>query len=151
MKIKIYFFGKKNEITKLEQEYLKRINFKIKAEFVPLPQAGIKEAQKAKEVEGDFLINKISSTDFLIAFDEHGQEFNSIEFSKKLIKQIETFGDINFVIGGAHGLSDKILKRANIKISFSKMVWTRNLFRLMTTEQIYRAIDLANNGNFHKF
>lgn len=150
MKIKIYFFGKKNEITDWEQEYLRRINFRCKCEAIPLNQAGIKDSKVAKEKEAELLLNKISDQSFVIALDEKGKEFDSVNFSKWTKKQLETFGEIIFVIGGAHGLHRKVLDRANSKVCFGRMVWTRNLVRLMVLEQIYRAMEIDGGSNFHK-
>jgi len=150
MHIKLYFFGKKNEVSDWEQEYLRRINFRCKCEIIAFNQAGIKEPKKAKEIEGDLFLSKISDQDFVVALDEHGKSFDSVEFSKWTKKQLETFGTIHLVIGGAHGLSLKVLERVNAKIRFGKMVWTRNLVRLMALEQIYRALEIDGGGNFHK-
>ncbi len=150
MKIKIYFFGKKNEITADEQKLIKRINFRAKCELIPLSQAGINESSKAKELEANKLLNKINDQTFLIAFDEHGKKFNSPDFSKFLKDKLVNHNEVIFVIGGAHGLHEKILQRANDKISFGEMVWTRNLFRLMACEQIYRAMEIDGGSNFHK-
>ncbi len=150
MRIKIYFFGKKNEITEWEQEYLRRINFRCKCELLPLNQAGIKDDKVAKEKEAELFLNKISDQSFVIAFDEKGKERNSIQFSEWTKKQLETFGEIIFVIGGAHGLHQKVLDRANAKVCFGTMVWTRNLVRLMALEQIYRALEIDGGSNFHK-
>lgn len=150
MHIKLYFFGKKNEVTDWELEYLRRINFRCKCEVVAMNQAGIKEVKKAKEIEGDLFMNKISDQDFIIALDENGKSFDSMAFSKWTKKQLETFGTIHIVIGGAHGLDHQVLSRANAKICFGAMVWTRNLVRLMALEQIYRALEIDGGGNFHK-
>ena len=150
MKIKIYFFGKSREITDWENEYIRRINFRCKFELIPLNQAGIKDSKIAKEKEGDLFLNKISDQSFVVAFDERGEEFDSTVFSKWTKMKLETFGEIIFVIGGAHGLSQKVLERANAKICFGTMVWTRNLVRLMACEQIYRAMEIDGGSNFHK-
>ena len=150
MKLKLYFFGKKNEIMDREQEFLRRIGFRAKIEIIPLSQAGITDSNKAKEKEAISFLNKISDQDFIIAFDEHGQEFDSPDFSKWLKSKLVDFGEVIFVIGGAYGLHEKVLSRANAKIRFGKMVWTRNLFRLMALEQIYRALEIDGGSNFHK-
>ena len=91
MKIKIYFFGKKNEITDWEIEYLKRIKFRAECEIIALPQAGITEAKKAKEIEGESLLKKLPEKAFLIALDENGKSYDSVQFSGWMKKQIETF------------------------------------------------------------
>ncbi len=150
MKIKIYFFGKKNEILDWEKEYLRRIGFRCKCELIPLAQAGITEGVKAKKIEADNFLNKISDQDFLIAFDENGIEKDSMDFSKWIKETLENRGEVIFIMGGAHGLHRSILDRVNLKLRFGKMVWTRNLFRLMALEQIYRALEIAGGSNFHK-
>lgn len=150
MKIKLYFFGKKNEITSREEELIKRIGFRSSFEIIPLAQAGITESEKAKEKEGELFLSKIEGKDFVVAFDEHGEELDSLQFSAKLKAWLVERGEVCFVIGGAHGLAESILNRANVKLRCGKMVWTRNLFRLMALEQIYRALDIDAGGKFHK-
>ena len=150
MKIKIYFFGKDREVSDWEKTYLKRINFRVPSVLIPLPPAGIKEAEPAQKKEADLFLAKLKPTDFLVAFDEHGEILDSPAFSKWMKVQFERSGEIILVIGGAHGLHPLVLDRANMKISFGKMVWTRNLVRLMALEQIYRALEIAGGSNFHK-
>jgi len=150
MKIKLWFFGKKNEITDFEEEMIKRIGFRCDFEMIPLPQAGINEASVAKKQESDKLLSKISDQDFLVIFDERGKEMDSIEFSKKLKNWLVAHRTVHFVIGGAHGHDEKVRERANVLLQFGKMVWTRNLFRKMACEQIYRALEIDAGSNFHK-
>lgn len=150
MKIKLWFFGKKNEITDFEQEMAKRIGFRCDFEMIPLAQAGINDASVAKKMEADLFLNKISDQDFVVLFDERGLELNSLEFSKKLKSWFIARGTVHFVIGGAHGHDEKVRKRADILLCFGKMVWTRNLFRKMACEQIYRAMEIDAGSNFHK-
>ena len=150
MKLKIYFFGKPNEITAWEEKYLKRIGFRAKVELIALPQAGINDVVKAKEKEGESFMNKISDQSFVVALDENGQHFDSVKFSSWLKNKFIAFNEVHLVIGGAHGLSPEVLKRANAKISLGDMVWTRNLVRLMLLEQLYRALEIDGGGNFHK-
>ncbi len=150
MKIKLWFLGKKNEITDFEREMMKRIRFRCDFEMIPLSQAGINDASVAKRIESKKILNKISDQDFIVLFDERGDELNSIEFSKKLKNWLVTRGTVHFIIGGAHGHDENIRKRADILLRFGKMVWTRNLFRQMACEQIYRAMEIDAGSGFHK-
>lgn len=150
MRIKLYFFGKKNEINDFEKEMIRRIGFRCKIEIIPITQAGVSGSDNAKKMEAEKLLNKINDQEFIIAFDEHGKTMDSPTFSKKLKQWFIDHGDVTFVIGGAHGLDQKILSRANLLFSFSSMVWTRNLFRSMALEQIYRALEIDGGGHFHK-
>ncbi len=150
MKIKIYFFGKKSDKIDLEAVYLKRIGFSLQIETIALPQAGIKEAKVAKQKEAQSLLSKITDQDFLVVLDERGKTYDSNSFSQWFKATLEAKKEINFVIGGAHGLDQSLLERANLKLSFGAMVWTKNLARLMLEEQIYRALEIAGGKNFHK-
>jgi 23S rRNA (pseudouridine1915-N3)-methyltransferase len=150
MKIKLWFFGKKKEITDFEKEMAKRIGFRCEFEMIPLSQAGINDSSIAKKMEAEKLLNKISDQDFVVIFDERGQELDSVEFSQKLKSWIVARGTVHFVIGGAHGHDEKIRERADMLLRFGKMVWTRNLFRQMACEQIYRAMEIDAGSNFHK-
>lgn len=152
MKISIYFFGKKGEVTDIEEILLKRINFRQKCELVSIAQSGIRDGKIAKEEEGKKFLEKIEKKSgiFLIAMDEHGVEQDSRKFSGFLEKKMENFSEIVFVIGGAHGLGQNVLARADMKLCFGRMVWTRNLFRVMLLEQVYRALEISGGSNFHK-
>lgn len=150
MKLKIYFFGKQNEVTAWEQTHLKRIGFRAKIEVIALSQAGITDARKAKAKEAQLFLSKIENRDFVVALDENGQSFDSVQFSGWLKDRLVDQGEIIFVIGGAHGLGAEILERANAKLQLGKMVWTRNLVRLMLLEQLYRALEIDGGSNFHK-
>ncbi len=150
MKITLFFFGKKTEIEPREQELLKRINFRSKIELHPLPQAGLRNEKKNKKIEAENFLDKIGDKDFVVAFDEKGDEYDSQKFALWLKSRLEESRPIVFVIGGAYGLDSSILSRANACLRFGEMTWTRNLFRHMTLEQIYRALEINGGSNFHK-
>lgn len=150
MKIKLYFFGKSREINEREKELIKRIGFRVPLEIIDIAQAGITDEKKAKEHEAQKFLKKIPDTSFLIALDENGENCDSIKFSRDLKNNLVNHGDISFVIGGAHGLHPDVINRAQKKVSFSQMVWTRNLVRNMALEQIYRALEIDAGSNFHK-
>ena len=80
-----------------------------------------------------------------------GKSFSSEEFAQK-IKDISSDGinELVFVIGGANGLSDEVSKRADLKLSFSKMTFTHQMSRIILTEQLYRAFKIINNENYHR-
>ena len=79
-----------------------------------------------------------------------GNEFDSICFSKKINDAINNFGNITFIIGGSFGLHEDVKKRSNYKISFSKMTFPHQLFRILLLEQLYRAFKIINNEKYHK-
>lgn len=133
------------------QEYLKRI-FKftsIKFEILPdvkLTKTSTIEIVKNKEAE---IIEKhIFERDFTIALDEKGFQFSSQEFSKLIRKNI-CFKNIVFIIGKVYGLSEKILRKADLKLSFSQFTFTHQMIRMILTEQIYRAFTIIQGKKYH--
>ncbi len=148
--IRLYFFGKANEITPWEKDYLKRINFREKFELIDLCPAGIKDESVTAKLEAEKVLEKLSPQDYVIAFDERGEPMSSVKFSEFLDKKMQSSKNIVFLIGGAQGFDKSVRERANQCISLGSMVWTRNLVRLMALEQIYRAFEIRAGSNFHK-
>ena len=86
-----------------------------------------------------------------IALDINGIEISTIEFSNKIKKIIsDGISNINFIIGSSYGLSDKIKKRVSYNLSFSKMTFPHQLFRVILMEQIYRVFKIINHEPYHK-
>ncbi len=84
------------------------------------------------------------------ALDEHGIEYNSIQFSEILYKGFEDGGThVNFIIGGYSGLPHDIKLKYPL-ISLSKMTWPHQFVRLLLTEQIYRAVEIKKGSDYHK-
>jgi 23S rRNA (pseudouridine1915-N3)-methyltransferase len=106
--------------------------------------------QSTTEKEGKDILDKISNRDYVIALDIKGKKYDSESFSKK-IEELKLNGeDIVFLIGGSHGLSDEVKRRANERFSFSDFTFPHELFRLMLVEQIYRAESISQNKPYHK-
>ena len=79
-----------------------------------------------------------------------GKQLSSEEFSKKIENTLIESSNITFIIGGSYGLADEIKSLSNFKLSFSKMTFPHQLFRVILLEQIYRAYKIMNNENYHK-
>ena len=79
-----------------------------------------------------------------------GKQCDSAAFSEKLLKIKDTVGEATFVIGSSYGISDSVKAKADELISFSKMTFPHTLFRVMLTEQIYRAFMIGGGGKYHK-
>jgi 23S rRNA (pseudouridine1915-N3)-methyltransferase len=150
MKIKIYYFGKSNEISEWEQTLIQRIGYRCSVEMIALSQAGLKDKTLNLEKEGASLLKKIEPQAFVIALDERGNDLTSKALASKVQSAFESHGTVIFIIGGAFGLASEVLQRANLKLSFGKAVWTRSLVRLMLLEQTYRALEINAGSNFHK-
>lgn len=150
--IKIICVGKikENYLQEAIDEYLKRLRKYTKIEVIELRDEGFAEANKAKKIEGDKILKKLSSKDYVITLEINGNQLYSQELASFIDKKLIDTSDIVFVIGGSYGLSNEVIKRANYHLSFSKMTFPHQLFRLLLLEQIYRSFKINNNESYHK-
>ncbi len=159
MKQKVICVGKLKEKYLVDgcTEYIKRLSVYQKTEIIELSETrvyeenSISQINSAKEKEGKNILSAIKESDFVICLCIDGKSFDSVSFSKEIDGIIQkTRGDIAFVIGGSYGLSDEVIKRADLKLSFSKFTFPHQLMRLILLEQIYRAYKIKNNEKYHK-
>ncbi|MCR5741530.1 MAG: 23S rRNA (pseudouridine(1915)-N(3))-methyltransferase RlmH [Gammaproteobacteria bacterium] len=157
--IKIISVGKIKEdyLKKAIDEYKKRLSRFTKLEIVELKDLPLKDNMSEKEEElvkieeGRAILNKLSTSEYIISLDRLGTEISSIELSKK-IESIYNNGtnNITFIIGGSLGLSDEVLSKSNFIMSFSKLTFPHMLFRVMLLEQIYRAYKIMKGETYNK-
>lgn len=159
MKIKIIAVGKikENYLKEGINEYLVRLSPYAKAEIVEVSDSKVKDNPNESDIlkvineEGERILSKIKSGEYVINLDLNKKEFDSIEFSKFIeSKLVEGGSSITFVIGGSYGLSQKVKDRANYSISLSKMTFLHQMTRLILLEQIYRSFKIINNETYHK-
>ena len=132
------------------EEYLKRLKKYTNIELIEVKDEGLVEEQKAINIEGEKINKYISPKDYIITLEIEGKAFTSEEFAKKLNQiQIEN-SNIVFIIGGSYGLSEEIKSKSKLHLSFSKMTFPHQLFRVFLLEQIYRAYKIMNNESYHK-
>jgi len=87
----------------------------------------------------------------IIALDERGAILSSPEFTKYISGwAADGVGYCHFIIGGADGLDKSLLDKANLKISFGKMVWPHMLARVMLAEQLYRSATILAGSPYHR-
>lgn len=133
-------------------EYQKRLSRFAKLEIIEVEETKIqnKSEELVKKEEGDRLLKRINRDDYVILLDLKGNFLSSEELASELNSLIgKGISPITFVIGGTLGLSDEIRKRANLKISISKMTFTHQMCRVIVLEQIYRAFKIINNEEYH--
>ncbi len=155
MKIKLLAIGKTDDknLSALIQTYQNRLQHYIKFEFEIIPDLknakNLSEAQQ-KEKEGELLLNKLQPTDQVLLLDDKGKDFTSMEFSKFLQKKMNSgIKTLVLIIGGPYGFSEAVYKKAQGKVSFSKMTFSHQMIRVFVVEQIYRAFTILKNEPYH--
>ena len=131
-------------------EYKKRISKYTKIEIIEVKDEGLVEPQKSISLEEEKILKHISDKDYIVTLEIEGKQLSSEELAEKLDKiQLET-STITFIIGGSYGLSQNIKDKAKLHLSFSKMTFPHQLFRVLLLEQIYRSYKINNNESYHK-
>ena len=142
--IKIITVGQLKEkyLKDAVEEYKKRLSKYTNLEIIEIKDEGLVEESKAIELEGEKINKYLDNKDYIITLEIEGKQMSSVEFSEKLERiQIEN-SNIVFIIGGSYGLSSTIKDKSNLKLSFSKMTFPHQLFRVILLEQIYRSFKI---------
>ena len=159
MKITIVTVGKIKEKYLRDgiAEYAKRLSRYCKLEITELQdektpdRASEAEELQIKNLEGERILKNIRDTDYVIALAIDGKMLDSVELSEKIESLgIQGQSSVVFVIGGSLGLSEAVLRRADYKLSFSKMTFPHQLMRMILLEQIYRAYRIMHGEPYHK-
>ena len=131
-------------------EYTKRLRKFTNLEIIELKDENLNEIEKNKIKEAERIKKHIDKKDYINTLEIEGKQLSSEEFSKKIENTLIESSNITFIIGGSYGLADEIKSLSNFKLSFSKMTFPHQLFRVILLEQIYRAYKIMNNENYHK-
>jgi 23S rRNA (pseudouridine1915-N3)-methyltransferase len=106
--------------------------------------------EEIKKAEGISILNGLQNKDVLVALDENGKQWNSVELANFIQQKAnESSRNLIFLIGGAYGLDENVLKKCHFKWSLSKLVFPHQLVRLILAEQIYRACTILRNEKYH--
>lgn len=159
MKYSIICVGKIKEkfYTQAVEEYAKRLSRYGKLEIIEVAdektpdQASDTVNRMIKDKEGERILAQIKEDAYVVALAIEGKMLDSEELAGK----IESLGvsgtsHIAFVIGGSLGLSEKVMKRADYALSFSKMTFPHQLMRVILLEQIYRSCRIIHHEPYHK-
>lgn len=135
------------------EEYEKRLTRYVPYEMKILPD--VKNAKNMsetlqKEKEAEMLLGEFQGTDFVVLLDENGKQYASLGFSEFLAqKMLNATKRLVFVVGGPYGFSENVYKRANDKISLSKMTFSHQMVRMIFAEQLYRAMTIMRGEPYH--
>jgi 23S rRNA (pseudouridine1915-N3)-methyltransferase len=156
MKLQVLVIGKTKEkwCQEGEEYYLERVRQYVPLEYRVLSAEKITENMPSEEImrrEGKKLLESIDPKSKIIALSPEGKSLSSPELAE-LFQKYQVHGEhaVTFVIGGALGLSPEVKESADLIISFSKLTFPHDLFRIFLLEQIYRAYTILQGKNYHK-
>ncbi len=155
MRIKLLAIGKTDHknLRLLIEEYQNRLKHYVKFDLEIIPDIkNVKNlsVSQQKDKEGTLLLSKLKSTDHLVLLDDKGSSFTSKGFSEYLQKKMNSgIKQLVLVIGGPYGFSEEVYKKAQGKISLSKMTFSHQMIRLFVIEQIYRGFTILKNEPYH--
>lgn len=152
LKINIVAVGsiKEKFFTDAINEYKKRLSRFCKFNIIEVEERAQEKSVETKiKLESQALINALKG--YVVLLDREGKEISSEGLSALLNDcATQNYSEISFIIGGSNGVSDELKKLANKSISFGKVTYPHQLFRVVLTEQIYRALTILNNMPYHK-
>ena len=150
--IKIICVGKIKEkfFKEAIEEYQKRLTKYTKINIIEVEDININNEELIKQKEKELILKHIDKKDYVITLEIEGKQLSSTELSKKIEEIEQINSNITFIIGGSYGLDDEIKNLSNYKLSFSKLTFPHQLFRVILLEQIYRAYKIKNNESYHK-
>ena len=159
IKLRIITLGKLKEkyLKDAEAEYLKRLSAYAKCELIELEPVktgdnpSSAEIEKALKAEAELIFKKIPENSSVVAMCIEGKQCSSEELSTLMFSKINGGAScLTFIIGSSYGLHPDCKARADIKLSFSKMTFPHQLFRVMLLEQIYRGFKIEEGSKYHK-
>ncbi len=155
MKIECWAIGKPHEsyVDEGVKDFTKRIENYYPVEwrlFNVKKNAGSLTPEKLKHEESLLITGSLKTEDWLVSLDEKGKSLNS----RKLAGFIQDRGNESirrmiFLIGGAYGLDESVLKKSKFIWSLSDLTFPHQLVRLILAEQIYRACSIGRNEKYH--
>ena len=150
--IKIISVGKIKEkyLVDAIEEYKKRLSKYTKLEIIEVNDYDYDNKDIVLLKEQDEIIKHIGQKDYVITLEIEGNMLSSVELASKIQDIFNTNSTITFIIGGSYGLHANIKNRSNYKLSFSKLTFPHQLFRVNLLEQIYRSFKINNNETYHK-
>lgn len=155
MKIDLILVGKDKEswVKELSTEFIKRLSKYCDLEIILVADENIDDSQGkiAMKKEGDKIISKLKDGYKKIALDVTGKQYSSEDFSRFILKlKDQEGGKVQFIIGGAYGISQDVLARMDYKLSLSSLTFTHQMTRVILLEQLYRAFSIIQGSAYHK-
>ena len=150
--IRIISVGKLKEdyLKEAVLEYQKRLSKYHKVEIIEVEDSKVDDKNIALNEEKERVLKNILPKAYIITLEINGKELTSEELANLIDKTFITNSDIVFIIGGSYGINQDIIDIANYHLSFSKLTFPHQLFRVLLLEQLFRSFKILNNEKYHK-
>lgn len=158
LSVKIITVGtlKESYLRDAVAEYSKRLSAFCKLSVVQLKESKLSDSPSEKEIasaldaEAKMIFAEISPRSYKIAMCVEGKQMPSEKLAETLEKISGEASEVCFIIGSSFGLSDKVKKAADMRLSVSELTFPHQLLRVMLLESIYRAFTIIAGTKYHK-
>ena len=158
MNVKFITLGtlKESYLREAAAEYEKRLGAFCKMQMIQLKEEklsdnpGEGEIRQALEREAQKIMSEVSPRAYKIAMCVEGKQLSSKELADKLEEVSERYGDVCFIIGSSHGLSDSVKTACDLRLSVSRLTFPHQLMRVLLLEAVYRGFNIMKGTKYHK-
>ena len=151
-KIRIISVGNNPDknLKELIDSYSKKLSNQFEVDWINVKaEKKFDSTSQKKEYEAKKITAFIENS-FVVAMDESGQLINSKEFTNKMIGWVQNYPCLTFIIGGADGMHQTLISKADFILSLSRMTFPHQLVKLFLSEQLYRCSAILNNHPYHR-
>ena len=155
MKIQLWSIGKAHDdnVKPGIDDFTRRIGkyYPVQWNIInPVKNAGAITEWELKKKEAGIVLSAVGKDDFLVALDNKGRQMSSAALAGFIqTRANEGSRQLIFLIGGAFGIDNTVLERANLLWSLSELTFPHQLVRLILAEQLYRACTINRNEKYH--
>ena len=158
LRIKLITVGtlKESYLREAVREYEKRLGAYAKVEIVELKEGRVAENPSAAEIsavlekEADAILSAIPPRAYTVALCVEGQQRSSEQLATLLEEAMSRSSDLCLVIGSSHGLSPRVKKAADFRLSVSALTFPHQLMRVLLLETVYRSLSILHGSKYHK-
>jgi len=138
------------ELRPAFEHYLRLLSRRVDVRLREVKEVSLRgrSPEEVKRAEGERLLGAVEGAGLVVALDEHGRRYDSVEFSRQLATWMRSETP-TFVLGGAAGLSRPVLDRAGAVVSLSGLTLAHQLARIVLMEQLFRALKIEAGETYH--
>ena len=147
---------KEGYLREAVSEYKKRLSQYARVDEIEIKEERISNEDNRAEInaaldrEADKILSAIPKDAMKIALCVEGKQYTSEELAALISRGNDASGKIALVIGSSYGLSDRVKRECDVKLSFSKLTFPHQLMKVILFESLYRSYTIIHNKRYHK-